>query len=157
MRPSWILSKWLFQSLAGTFVDGTTLCINVGEVAKGVLDLPIGSTEGVELIGYSIADLQIYPLASKSEIKGAYVIYDNIKTLYGRTKDGNYPNLLRARILCVDKTYSGVEALADAVESKVAGAYIEPLHSECNITSRGSDYDPATGEYLEELLIETEL
>jgi hypothetical protein len=157
MKPSRILSKWFFDNLAGTFVDKAVLYVSTAQVAQGRLELPIGNVAGQDLYaGYTIANGQVYPVATTKEIEGAYVIYDNITTLYEATKDGTTPSSLTARVLCVDKTFDAAEALADAVEDKLIDAYIAELGC-ITLESRKVGYDSATGEFLEEFNIKIEL
>jgi hypothetical protein len=155
MKPSSILSRWLFETLAGTFVEGTTLYITPAEVTLGSIDVPTATVDKtlLKVGGYSITDGQVYPIASKSEIKGAYVIYDSIKVLYESTKDGTEPSSITARILAVDKGYEKVDALADAIEARLANAYIKGLGSSIVLESRSTGYDADTGEFLCEIRI----
>lgn len=159
MRPTTILSRWLFDNLAGTFVEESTLYVGRAEADMGVLNLSAGEVQDGELhiSGYAIKDGQIYPLATKKDIKGAFVVYDNIEVMYGQTKDGPYAEQLTCRILCVDKTFHGVESLADAVEEKLSGAYIQELQGFVDILSRKAGYDPNTGEFLNELKLKVDL
>lgn len=155
MNPRNILSQWLFNNLAGTFIEGSTLYVGAAEVAMGEIDLSsYGIVEGNTLnTGFSIANGQVYPISTKKDIKGPYVVYDNLEVLYDSTKDGTFPSGLSARVLCVDKGYNAVEALADAVERKLLNAYIVELDADVELKSRRIDFDPNTGEYLEELRI----
>ena len=156
-KPTTLLNKALFGLLAGTFVEGATLYVNRGTAEMGALELPGTVEDGVlKIEGYSITNGQIYPLASKNDIKGAYLIYDSIEVAYSGTKDGREPSSVSARVLAVDKTYGGVEALADAIEEKLSGAYVAGL-GEIELLSRGSDYDASRGDFLEEIKIYIEL
>lgn len=158
MKPSKILSRWLFKALAGTFVEGTTLYVGAAEAKDNVLTMN-GEVTGSTLssAGYSITDGRVYPLATKEDVKTPYVVYDSIETLYERTKDGTVPSAITARVLCVDKSCTAVEAIADAVEATLADAYIEGFDDSVVMTSRRCDYDAGTAEFLEEIRIRIDL
>lgn len=156
MKPSRILSKWVFDNLAGTFVEGSVLYVGNAEVMQGRLEVGNVRVDDSTLTGYTIAGGQIYPIATKAEIKGAYVIYDNITTLYDATKDGTEPSALTARVLCVDKDFDAAEALADAVEEKLMDVNIPNLGC-ILLESRKVGFDASTGEYLEEFNLKIEL
>lgn len=156
-RPTTLLNKCLFELLAGTFVEGATLYVNRGTEEQGALGLAGTVKDGVLTIeGYSITGGQVYPLVSKSDIKGPYVVYDDIEVAYASTKDGREPSSVSARVLGVAKEYHAAEALADAIEEKLSGAYAPGL-GEIEIVSRRSDYDPSRGDFLEEIKIYIEL
>lgn len=151
MKPKKIISEWLFSHLAGVFVEGVTLYVPGGQVADGVLSAEGMNSQGAELIGYSITAGRVYPIVTKEDVKAPYVTYDGITINYEITKDGSEPDNLTFRVLCVDRGYGAVEALADAVEAALNNAWVGELCSSLALTSRRSDYDAATGEYLEEL------
>lgn len=159
MKPSGHLSRWLFSTIAGTFVEGTTLYISVAQVAQGELQLPESATveDGTLTVGYSIAEGHVYPMCTQREVKRPYVMYDSIEVLYDSTKDGNEPTELNARVLCVHKTSPEVQALADSVEDLLNNAYIKSLDACCYVTSRRLDYDAQDGDFLEELRINVRL
>ena len=158
MKASKILSRWFFETLAGTFVEGTTLYVSAQEAERGELGLSGTVDAGnLTIAGYSITNGQVYPLATKKDIKGAYIIYDSIEISYDTTKDGTYPSAISARLLCVDGGFTTVEALADAVEDKMRDAWVPALDSTVELLTRRSDYDSNTNEYLEEIRIRLQL
>lgn len=152
MRPSRVISEWLFATLAGVFVEGATLYVPKGAAAEGILEARGATLEDGKLIGYSITEGRIYPLATKEDVKSPYVTYDNISISYEATKDGAEPDELTCRVTCVDRSYTAVEALTDAVEAALNNAWIDELGSCLYLRQRRSDFDPATGEYVEELI-----
>lgn len=151
MRPSRVISEWLFATLAGVFVEGATLYVPKGSSTEGVLNAMGATAEDGKLIGYSITEGRVYPIATKEDVKLPYVMYDNIVIDYEATKDGAEPETLSCRVMCVDRGYTAVEALADAVEGALNNAWVEGLDSALLLRQRRSGYDPATGEYVEEL------
>lgn len=156
-KPTKILGKWLFDTLGGVFVENATLYMP-GSVDNATAD--ISGVDGVvdrELIGYSITDGRVFPIATKEEVKCPYVVYDSMEVRYSRTKDGQYPDSVHARVLLVDKTQRGAEELADIAESKLANAKVPALRSTCYVESRKVGFDPDTREYLEELRITIQL
>ena len=155
--PKKILCEWLFAELAGTFVEGLTLYLPMGGVAESVLDAQQLSVTGGKLSGYSVTEGRIYPIATKEDVKAPYVTYDSLVVTYESTKDGVEPDKVSFRILCVDRSYTAVEALADAVETRVNNAYVVLLASCVEAVSRRSDFDSSTGEYIEELLFNINL
>lgn len=159
MRPSGILSRWLFEVLAQTFVEGTTLYVGMAQVAEGRLQMPADASVvgGVLRAAYSIADGNVYPICTKRKVDGPHVIYDNIETAYASTKDGCEPDVLTVRVLCVHKTYEEVMLLADKVEERLNNSYIPGLDACCEIVSRKMGYDDADGDYLEEFNIKVQL
>lgn len=150
MKPGRIVGDWLFASLAGIFVEGATLYAPRGAVSDGVLDLDATLQDGA-LVGYSLTEGRVFPIATKEDVKAPYVIYDSITVNYEATKDGSFPDSLTCRVLCVDRGYAAVEALADAVEATLGNAWVDGIGSSLQLNSRRSDFDVATGEYLEEL------
>lgn len=156
-RVTQLLSNWLFEVLGGTFVEGATLYVPAGQVEAARLGLEGVVEDSTLNIGYSITDGRVFPIATKSEVKAPYMVYDSIEVYYERTKDGSYPANVTARIVCVERSYTAAEALADAVEEKLADRCVESMGAECVVTSRGSDYDPNTGEFLEYIRIKVEL
>lgn len=154
MKPRKILSRWLFDTLAGTFVEGTTLYVSAAEYKSGELVLD-GEVEDDTLnpAGYSLTEGRVYPMTTKDDVKTPYVVYDSIETLYDNTKDGNKPSSVTARVLCVDRSSNAAEALADAVEDALNDAFVEGLDDTCAVISRRADYDAGTGEFLEEIRI----
>lgn len=151
MRPNRVISEWLFATLAGVFVEGATLYVPKGSSTEGVLNAMGATAEDGKLIGYSITEGRVYPIATKEDVKSPYVMYDNIVISYESTKDGAEPDNLTFRVMCVDRSYTAVEALADAVEGVLNNAWVEDLGSCLLMRQRRSDFDPATGEYVEEL------
>lgn len=151
MKPSKIVSEWLFSTLAGVFVEGATLYVPKGRSAEGVLTTQGGAVDDGKLIGYSITEGRVYPIATKEDVKSPYVTYDSITVNYEPTKDGAIPDSLSCRVLCVDRSYTAVEALADAVEGALNNAWVDELGSCLLMRSRRSDYDPSTGEFVENL------
>lgn len=157
MKATKILGKWLFDTLGGVFVENATLYMPGsvdGATAKamGAADVADG-----ELIGYSITDGRVFPIVTKEEVKCPYVVYDSMEVRYSRTKDGQFPASVHARVLLVDKTQRGAEELADIAEAKLANAKVPALRSTCYVESRKVGFDPGTREYLEELRITIEL
>ena len=102
------------------------------------------------------ADATVFPLATKQEVNGAYIMYDSIELLYERTKDGNYPIAVNARVLAVDKSYDSVELLADTVEAMLVDGVI-PEMGDVIVASRRSDFDPSTAEFIEEIKISVDI
>ncbi len=151
MKPSKIISDWLFATLGGIFVEGGTLYVPKGYVSEGTLTAIGATVEDGALVGYSLTEGRVYPLATKEDVKAPYVIYDNIVVTYEATKDGSLPDSLSFRVLCVDRGYGAVESLADAVEEALNNALVEGFGSGLSLLSRGSEYDASTGEYVEEL------
>lgn len=150
MKVNRILGDWLFATLAGTFVEGATLYVPNGTVSEGVLNIDAAEQDG-SLVGYSLTNGRVFPIVVKENVKTPYVTYDNITVNYVATKDGSEPDNLTCRVLCVDRGYRDVEMLADAVEAMLNNAWVEGLRSTLLLDSRRSDYDPATGEFLEEM------
>lgn len=152
-----LLGQWLFDTLGGVFVENATLYMP-GSI-DGVTAEAIGAAGVVdgELIGYSITDGRIFPIATKEEVQCPYVVYDSMEVRYSRTKDGQYPDSVYARVLLVDKTQGGAERLADIAEAKLANAKVPTLSSTCYVESRKVGFDPGAREYLEELRISIEL
>lgn len=157
MKPSTRLSQWLFDVLGGTFIEGSTLYVSDAAVEQGRLSLPGEVSDGIiDIGGYSVTDGRVFPLVSKDDIKGAYIVYDSITITYEGTKDGRYPSIISARILCVDKTYDNAEKLADSIEDVLDGRYVPELGC-IELLTRKSDYDPGRGDFLEEITISIEL
>lgn len=157
MRPSTVLSRWLFEELAGTFVEGATLYVPRSAVEDGgiVIDGEVDeNTQTVEV--YSITGGRVFPLASKNDIEGAYMVYDSIEVMYESTKDGREPSGISFRILAVDCTYDGVEALADAIEAAMEGATVPEL-GDVEIYTRRSDFTPERGDYIVEFKLSISL
>lgn len=102
------------------------------------------------------ADAKVFALASKQEVQGSYVVYDSIEVQREYTKDGSYPVSVTARLLVVDRSLTTAEFLADSVEALLADGYI-PNVGDIRVTQRRSDYDSATGEYVEEIRITVEI
>ena len=102
------------------------------------------------------ADATVFPLATRQEVSGPYVVYDSIELQRERTKDGSYPVAVTARILVVDKSYDSAEILADAVEAVLLDSVI-PSMGDIDVTARRSDFDPSTAEFLEEIRISVDL
>lgn len=102
------------------------------------------------------ADAKVFALASKQEVQGSYVVYDSIELQRQYTKDGSYPVSVTARLLVVDRSLTTAEILADSVEAVLADGYI-PNVGDIHVTTRRSDYDSATGEYVEEIRITVEI
>lgn len=102
------------------------------------------------------ADAKVFALASKQEVQGSYVVYDSIEVQREYTKDGSYPVSVTARLLVVDRSLTTAEFLADSVEALLADGYI-PNVGDIRVTHRRSDYDSATGEYVEEIRITVEI
>lgn len=153
-----LLNKWLFETLGGTFAEGATLYVPTAQVDAKKLELSEGAVEGDVLsTGSSVTDGRVFPIATKSEAKAPYIVYDSIEVYYERTKDGSYPASVTARVVCVERSYTMAEELADAVEELLCDKYVGPLDAECVVTSRGSDYDANTGEFLEYVRIKVEL
>ena len=150
-KPAKIISDWLFSTLAGVFVEGSTLYVPKGSVSEGVLASGNIDVKDSRIVGYSITAGRVYPLATKEDVKTPYVTYDSITVNYDATKDGCFPSSLTFRVLCVEKTYTAVDALADAVEDALNNAYVDELDSELIITTRASEYDAGVGEFVEEL------
>lgn len=159
MKVKNIMSGWLFNVLGGSFIENKTLYVGRAEAAAAQLNLEEGDVAEKQLnvAGISITDGRVFPVASLAEVKTPYVVYDSIDVQYERTKDGSYPSGATARVLCVDKTYSGAEALADKAEALLADQFVAPLNGECLVTSRGSDYDANTGDFFESIRIRVEL
>ena len=151
MKPSKVMSEWLFATLAGIFVEGVTLYVPKGRSAEGILSVQDGTVDDGKLIGYSITEGRVYPIATKEDVKAPYVTYDSIIINYESTKDGSIPDSLSCRVLCVDRGFTAVEALADAVEAALNNAWVDDLDSCLALRSRRSDFDPSTGEYVEDL------
>ena len=151
MSPKRVVGEWLFSKLAGVFVEGATLYVPKGLVTEGVLNPGEAEVADGKLVGYSLTEGRVYPIATKEDVRAPYVTYDNITVNYEATKDGSYPDNLTCRVLCVDRGYTLVEALADAVEATLNNAWVEAVGSEILLSSRTSDCDPSTGEYIEEL------
>ena len=157
MTPRKILSNWLFSALAGTFVEGVTLYINRGQASDALLNVEGAEVTEEKLVtGYSITNGRVYPIATRQEVKAPYVVYDSIRTTYSSTKDGTFPSSITARVMCVDKDYEAVGALADTVEARLDGAGVDSL-GVIEMTSRSSDYDASTDEFVEELIIKIDL
>lgn len=157
MKPIQLLSQWLFARLAETFVEGGTLYVTKGQVDQGSLYLGDGEVTGDDLTAYSITDGRVYPLATKMEVKCPYIMYDGLETIYGRSKDGTFPESLQARVLCVAKDFGQAQNLADAVEARLDDAAIPSLGTIAELVSRRCDYDAGVDEYLEEIRIKVEL
>lgn len=102
------------------------------------------------------ADAKVFALASKQEVQGSYVVYDSIELQRQYTKDGSYPVSVTARLLVVDRSLTTAELLADSVEALLADGYI-PNVGDIRVNQRRSDYDSATGEYVEEIRITVEI
>ena len=153
MKPKKIISEWLFARLAGVFVEGATLYVPNGSVGDGFLAADGVEIEDGRLVGYSITEGRVYPIATKEDVRAPYVTYDNISVVYDVTKDGSEPESLTCRVLCVDRSYTAVDALADAVEAELNNAWVAELDSALMMTSRRSDFDASTGEYVEELFL----
>lgn len=151
MKPIKIISGWLFDMLAGTFVEGTTLYVGMGNVTEGVADMSDTVTDGAIIAGYALTDGRVYPLATKEDVKTPYVTYDDITLNYSATKDGSAPSDISFRVMCVERSYTGVDALADAVEAKLNNVWIGALSDYAQLQSRRPGYDPSTGEFIEEL------
>ncbi len=157
MKPKKIISEWLFARLAGVFVEGATLYVPNGSVGDGFLTADGVEVEDGKLVGYSITEGRVYPIATKEDVKAPYVTYDNISVIYDATKDGAEPESLTCRVLCVDRSYTAVDILADAVEASLNNAWVAELGSALMMTSRRSDFDASTGEYVEELFLSINL
>lgn len=155
-KPTKLLGQWLFEKLGGVFVENATLYIP-GSVDGITASTSDASIVDKELIGYSMTDGRVYPIATKEDVKCPYIIYDSMEVRYVRTKDGQHPDSVHARVLIVDKTQSSAEHLADIAESKLANARMPDLRSTCYVDSRKVGFDPGTREYLEELRISIEL
>lgn len=153
MKPKKVISEWLFARLAGVFVEGATLYVPNGSVGDGFLTADGVEIEDGRLVGYSITEGRVYPIATKEDVRAPYVTYDNISVVYDVTKDGSEPESLTCRVLCVDRSYTAVDALADAVEAEINNAWVTELDSALMMTSRRSDFDASTGEYVEELFL----
>jgi hypothetical protein len=153
MKPKKVISEWLFARLAGVFVEGTTLYVPNGSVGDGFLAADGVEVEDGRLVGYSITEGRVYPIATKEDVRAPYVTYDNISVVYDVTKDGSEPESLTCRVLCVDRSYTAVDALADAVEAEINNAWVAELDGALMMTSRRSDFDASTGEYVEELFL----
>lgn len=151
MRPTKIISEWLFATLAGVFVERATLYVPKGSVVGAQLNLVGADVKDGEIIGYSITDGRVYPLATKEDVKAPYVTYDGITVSYEVTKEGSSPDAVSFRVLCVDRDYDATILLADAVEAELNNSFIAEVGSWLTLTSRGSDYDSQTGEFVEEL------
>lgn len=151
MRPSKAISDWLFATLGGVFVENATLYVPRGAVSEGVLNVVGATVQDSALVAYSITEGRVYPIATREDVKTPYMTYDNITVSYEATKDGAEPDGLSFRVLCVERDYDAVVALADAVEGQLNNAWVDELDGALELTSRRSDYDAATGEYLEEL------
>lgn len=151
MKPGKIISDWLFATLAGVFVENATLYVPKGAVSDSVLSLDSAVVRDGKFVGYSMTEGRVFPLATKENVKTPYITYDNIAVAYVPTKDGSVPDSLTCRVLCVDRGYTEVGALADAVEVALNNAWVEGLGGALLLDSRRSNFDTATGEYLEEL------
>jgi hypothetical protein len=154
MRPSKAISDWLFATLGGVFVENATLYVPRGAVSEGVLNVVGATVQDGALVAYSITEGRVYPIATREDVKTPYMTYDNITVSYEATKDGAEPDGLSFRVLCVERDYDAVVALADAVAGKLNNAWVDILSSALTLTSRRSSFDAATGEYLEELTFE---
>lgn len=154
MRPSKAISDWLFATLGGVFVENATLYVPRGAVSEGVLNAVGATVQDGALVAYSITEGRVYPIVTREDVKTPYMTYDNITVTYEATKDGAEPDGLSFRVLCVERDYDAVVALADAVAGKLNNAWVDILASALALTSRRSSFDAATGEYLEELTFE---
>lgn len=122
------LSDWLFTTLSS--VKGSTAVVN----------------------GHS----KVYPIVSKEEVEGAFIIYDSLEVVFAYTKDGAMLDAARARVLTVEKSYTASELLGDAVEAVLHNASV-PTLGDVHVTSRKSVFDERTGEFVEEILIQIDL
>lgn len=122
------LSDWLYATLSGVKGNAT------------VVD------------GHS----KVYPIVSKEEVEGAFIIYDSLEVVYAYTKDGPILEMARARVLAVEKSYTAAEALGDAVVAMLHKATV-PTLGDVHLTSRKSVFDERTGEFVEEILMQIEL
>lgn len=154
MRPSKAISDWLFATLGGVFVENATLYVPRGAVSEGVLNAVGATVQDGALVAFSMTEGRVYPIATREDVKTPYMTYDNITVTYEATKDGAEPDGLSFRVLCVERDYDAVVALADAVAGKLNNAWVDILASALALTSRRSSFDAATGEYLEELTFE---
>lgn len=157
MKPIKIISDWLFGMLAGTFVEDTTLYVGMGSVTDGIVSMSDTVTDGEVIAGYALTGGRVYPLATKDDVKTPYVTYDDIVLNYGLTKDGAEPSDLTFRVICVERSYTGVGALADAVVAKINNTWIAEFCDYVQMQSRRPGYDPSTGEFLEELRFKIEI
>lgn len=151
MRPTRIISEWLFATLAGVFVEKATLYVPKGSVVGGRLNLEGADVEDGKIVGYSITDGRVYPLATKEDVKTPYVTYDGITVNYEVTKEGSAPDSMSFRVLCVERSFGSALALADSVEAALNNSFVAEVGSWLTVTSRSSDYDSQTGEFVEEL------
>lgn len=151
MRPTKIISEWLFATLAGIFVERSTLYVPKGSVVGGQLNLEGVDVKDGNLIGYSVTNGRVYPLATKEDVKTPYVTYDGITINYEVTKEGSAPDSVSFRVLCVERGFGAAVDLADAVEAELNNSYVAEVGSWLTVTSRSSDYDSQTGEFVEEL------
>lgn len=156
MTPAKLLGEWLFNVLGGVFVENGTLYLT-GEVDNATLVVDNVTVDNGDIVGYSLTEGRVYPIATKEDVKCPYVIYDSVAVQYGETKDGPYAQSVTARILAVDKTQAGAEGIADKAEKLLSGAPVKTLGSACKLEARANGYDAATREYLEELRITIEL
>ena len=101
-----------------------------------------------------IAD-NIFPLRTKEAVKGGYIVIDSFETVNSSSKDGFFPESLSARLLCVDKTYSSVSALAARVEAVIKSLYIPQFDDVLAVVQKkeGTEGD----EFLQELIIKIDL
>ena len=119
MRPSKAISDWLFATLGGIFVENATLYVPRGAVSEGVLNAVGATVQDGALVAYSMTEGRVYPIATREDVKMPYMTYDNITVSYEATKDGAEPDGLSFRVLCVERDYDAVVALADAVAGKL--------------------------------------
>ena len=96
------------------------------------------------------SDVTVFQLASKTEVQGAYAAFGGMEVRWERTKDGSYPVSVSASVSIVDESLTTVDMLADAVEAMLLDSTVTQLGDVC-VDSRRSDYDAATGEYIEEI------
>lgn len=157
MRVSSTLSKWLFEQLAGTFVENNILYVP-DSYAAGCVIVPGAVNDGEIDVdeGNAVRDGKVFPLVVKSSTKTPYVVYDNMRVTYDSTKDGSYPSQLSWRVLAVERTTGAAEQLGDRVEAVLSGNYVAGL-GEIDITSRELNYDPNTGDFLIEMFFKIDL
>ena len=149
-KPTKLISKWLFETIAGTFVENGIL-YTPDSYGNGAVVVPGNYEDGtLTLDDGVIADGKIFPLVVKSELKAPYIVYDSFRTTFTSSKDGVFPETVTFRLLIVGRTYNEVEVLTEAVESVIIGKDVDNA-GEVRVTEDRSDYDANTGEFVEEI------
>lgn len=97
----------------------------------------------------------IFPLRTKEDVRGGYVILDSFETGFSSTKDGFYPENLSARILCVEKTYTSASALAARIETVIKNLYVPQFGDVLAVVQKKEGIEG--DEFLQELIIKIDL